>query len=389
MNSDLLLIGFSLLTWGLGEGAFFYFQPIYLQQLGADPVQIGFILGIAGLAMTVAHIPAGYLADRIGRKPLLVAAWCMGILSASLMAFATTLPVFVIGLVSYGLTAFVVSPLNSYTTAARGRFTVGRAITLTSAMYNVGAVAGPLLGGFIGAQFGLRYIYFFAVVVFVISTIVILFIHSQPLEKHDPENPPGKLLSNQRYLGFMVIAFISMFATYLPQPLTPNFLQNQRGISIAQIGQIGAIGGLGNVVFNLTLGQLDARLGYLLGQAASALFTLFIWRGTGFYWYAAGYFLLGGFRVSRVLVTAQVRELIHGAQMGLAYGVTETINSLPIILAPPIAGLIYNKNPEMIYPIAFIAITFSILIGWRFAPRNLPHPVSPALDEFSTPGLPD
>jgi len=29
--------------------------------------------------MMVAHIPAGHLADRIGRKPLLVAAWAAGI----------------------------------------------------------------------------------------------------------------------------------------------------------------------------------------------------------------------------------------------------------------------------------------------------------------------
>ncbi len=389
MTSDLLLIGLSLLTWGLGEGAFFYFQPIYLQQLGADPVQIGFILGVAGIAMTVAHIPAGYLADRIGRRPLLVVAWCMGVLSASLMALATSLPVFVAGLLLYGITAFVVSPLNSYVTAARGKFNVGRAITLTSAMYNTGAVAGPLLGGFIGAQYGLRYIYFFAAGVFVVSTIIILFIHPQPREHHDPENPPVNLLANQRYLGFMVIAFISMFATYLPQPLTPNFLQNQRVISIAQIGQIGAIGSFGNVVLNLTLGQLDARLGFLLGQAAVALFTLFIWRGTGFLWYAAGYFLLGGFRVSRVLVTAQVRGLVHGAQMGLAYGMTETINALPAILAPPIAGLIYNQNPEIIYPIAFVIITMSILISWRFAPRALTPPGPPAIDDFSAPGFPD
>jgi MFS family permease len=386
MTFDLLLTGFSLLAWGLGEGAFFYFQPIYMQQLGADPVQIGFILGIAGVAMTIAHIPAGYLSDRIGRKPLLIVAWGIGILSTLLMAVAATLPVFVMGIVLYGLTAFVISPLNSYITAARGNLTVGRALTLTSAMYNIGAVAGPLLGGYIGTKYGLRYIYFFSAIVFVVSTIIMFFIHSQPRELHDPENPPLNLLSNQRYLGFMVVAFISVFAMYLPQPLTPNFLQNQRGITITQIGQIGAFGSLGNVVLNLVIGQVDARLGFLLGQALTALYTLFIWRGTGMAWYAVGYFLLGGYRVSRAMVTAQVRELIHGAQMGLAYGVTETIGALPIILAPPIAGLIYSQNPEWIYPIAFVAIMISILISWKYAPRA---PVSPHLDDFSAPGLPD
>ena len=186
----------------------------------------------------------------------------------------------------------------------------------------------------------------------------------------------------------MVIAFFSMFATYLPQPLTPNFLQDQRGISISQIGQIGAIGSLGNVVMNLTLGQLNARFAYVIGQAAVAIYTLLIWRGTGFPWYALAYFLLGGFRVSRSMVIAQVRGLIHGAQMGLAYGMTETINALPIILAPPIAGLIYDRVPEMIYPLSFGLIVISLFISWKYAPRTLP-PGDPVLDDTSAPGLPD
>ncbi len=65
MSRDLILLGFSLMTWGIGEGMFFIFQPLYLQQLGASPVTIGVIFGAAGIAMTVAHIPAGHLADRI------------------------------------------------------------------------------------------------------------------------------------------------------------------------------------------------------------------------------------------------------------------------------------------------------------------------------------
>ncbi len=77
MSRDLILLGFSLMTWGVGEGMFFIFQPLYLQQLGANPVTIGAIFGAAGIAMTVAHIPAGHLADRIGRKPLLLASWIL------------------------------------------------------------------------------------------------------------------------------------------------------------------------------------------------------------------------------------------------------------------------------------------------------------------------
>jgi hypothetical protein len=49
MNRSLLWLGASMFLWGLGESMFLLFQPIYLQQLGADPIQIGVILGAVGV----------------------------------------------------------------------------------------------------------------------------------------------------------------------------------------------------------------------------------------------------------------------------------------------------------------------------------------------------
>ena len=92
MKRDLLLIAVAMFAWGLGEGLFIYFQPLYLQELGANPIMIGTILGGFGLAMTVSHIPAGYLADRIGRKPLMVAAFITGSVATWTMALANGLP---------------------------------------------------------------------------------------------------------------------------------------------------------------------------------------------------------------------------------------------------------------------------------------------------------
>jgi len=383
VTADLLLLGISMLAWGFGEGMFYYFQPLYLQQLGADPIQIGYLLGALGIAMTVAHIPAGYLADKIGRRPMLWASWIIGAIAAWVMALSHSLVLFSAGMLLYGLTTCVISPLNSYVTAARGKLSVGRAITLISAMYNTGAVLGPLVGGWIGEGYGLRMAYIAASIVFLVSTIIILFIHAQPTERHDLEHPPLNLLANRRYIGFMSVAFLAMFATYLPQPLTPNFLQNERGLSLGLIGRLGALNSLGNVLLNLTLGNLNTRLGFLLGQAAVGLFTLLMWQGTGLPAYALGYFLLGGYRAARSLIAAQVRTLVHQAQMGLAYGITETINSLPLILTPPIAGLLYASGPVSVYPVGLVLITISILISLRFTPRHL-APGDPAILPLST-----
>ena len=73
---------------------FLIFQPIYLTQLGANPQTIGMILGASGFAMMIAHIPAGYLADKIGRKPVLISAWVSGVLATWIMALSPNLNFF-------------------------------------------------------------------------------------------------------------------------------------------------------------------------------------------------------------------------------------------------------------------------------------------------------
>ncbi len=80
-------------------------------------------------------------------------------------------------------------------------------------------------------------------------------------------------------------------------------------------------------------------------------------------WYIIGYFLLGGYRVARSLVVAQVRDLVALANMGLAFGVAETISGTALILAAPLAGYLYDINPEMIYPLAIIMVAVSMLVS--------------------------
>lgn len=370
MNRSLFWLGAALFTWGMGEGMFLLFQPIYLQQLGADPIQIGYILGAYGAMMTLAHIPAGYLSDRIGRRPMLIASWSIGVVAALIMALANNITVFVAGILLYGFTAFVVSPMDSYVTAARGTRSVARVITFTSMAYNGGAVLGPISGGWIGDHFGLHSVYFLSAGIFMVSTVLIQFIAPQPRDHHDPENPPQQLLTNRRYLGFLSVFFVVAFAAYLPQPLAPNFLQNQRGLSLSLIGQLGSIGSLGNTALNYLLGQLEARSGFVFGQLGVAAFALLLWRGPGFGWFAAGYFLLGGFRVVHNLGVAQVRPFVHESQMGLAYGVAETLWSATALLAPPLAGYLYSIDPALMYPVSMGLIGFGLVISLIFIPRS-------------------
>ena len=366
MSRDLLLLAMALFSWGVGEGMFFNFQPLYLMELGADPLLVGSILGVAGFAMMLAHIPAGYLSDRIGRRPLLWTAWTSGLIAAWIMALARSLPVFVAGLLLYSLTAFVTSPLDSYITAARGKWTVGRALTLVSATFNAGFMIGPVMGGWLADRFSLRIIYFIAAGLFILSTAVVLLLREQPRDAHDPDAPPQGLLANTRYRAFLGLAFVVVFAMYLPQPLSPVFLQGERGLSFGQIGILGSLGGLGNVLLNLLLGQLDARLGFLIGQLCVAFFSLLIVRGTGMPAYGLGYFLLGGYRATRSLINAQVQPLVHASRLGLAYGLVYTVTGIALAVTPPVAGFLYQQDPGSMYPVATALIALALLVSLLF-----------------------
>jgi MFS family permease len=299
----------------------------------------------------------------------MVVAWTFGLIATWVMALARTLPAFIVGMLLYGLTAFVSAPMNSYITAARGKLSPARAMTLMSASFNLGAVLGPISGGWLGGRFGLRTVYLVAACIFIISTGVLLFIHSQPCDHHDPAAPPAKLRTNTRFITLVGIVFVAMFVMYLSQPLTPKFLQNERGLSLESIGVLGSVGSLGNAVLNLILGHLAARTGFILAQVSVAAFCLLIWKGMGVPWYALGYFLLGGYRAARSFIYAQARPLVHPAQMGLAYGVAETFNSLSMTLAPLLAGVLYTQAPVLAYPVSLGLVGLAILITIAFAPR--------------------
>lgn len=374
MSRDLLLVVASLFAWGLGEGMFMYFQPLYLQQWGAQPVVIGAILGGMGIAMAVCQAPAGYLGDRIGRRPVMWASWILGALSAWIMALATSLPGFVVGLLLYGLTSFAMAPMNSYITGARGKWSVARALTTASAAYQIGAVIGPLIGGNLGQRFGLKTVYMISASIFIISVAIVLLTSSQPVHSEAKEAQKGHLIQNRRFMGFLVMMFVTMVATYLPQPLTPNFLQDIRGLPLMAIGELGSIGSLGNAILALGLGRIQPGLAFLVGQVAVGVFSLLLWKGSGMAWYAIGYFFFGGYRVCRLMAMALTRPLVRRSEIGLAYGVLETVNCVSVILAPLLAGYLFSFNPAWMYSfsLALLALSLGFSAWYLFASKHAP-----------------
>jgi MFS family permease len=361
LSRDLLLIGLSVFTWGLGENIFFSFQSLYLEKLGAHPVLIGIMLGVYGFSGLLAHLPAGYFADRFGRRPILIAGWICGLTSTIIMGLAITLPLFVIGFLAYALTTFVIAPLNSYITAARGTWSVARALTIISSAYSLGAIIGPLIGGKVAEDYGYRPLFFIAAIIFLFSNLIVTRIHPQPVEHHLHDSKGIGLFSNLAFLGFLGLIFLSTFAMYLPQPLTPNFLQNEKAISLIQIGRLFSINAIGIVFLNLILGQFEARLGFIVSQVAVLIFSFILLRGSGIPFYVFAFFLLGGYRSARALSIAHVSSLVDRAKIGFAYGLAETCAAMATVLSPLLAGYLYTRSPALMFAWSSIAILGTIL----------------------------
>lgn len=385
---DLAVTGISLFFWGIGEGMFQIFQPVYLEQWGANPVEIGAILGGMGIAMTVVQAPAGYLADRVGSRPVMWSSWILGTAAAAIMALANSLPVFVAGMLTYGLTSFVVAPMNSYITSVRGRLSVERSLTITMALFFFGAFIGSFIGGAVGDAFSLKAIYQISAVIFLLSTLIILTARPAPVEEH-AELHAGRpnLAKNPRFLGLLVLIMVTMFALYLPQPLTPNYLKNFHSLSNQSLGWMSAANSLGNVILMLGLGFLSGPAGFIAGQVLVALFAFFLWRGDQTPLFLLGYFCLGGYRLSRSMVLAYARSFVKPNEVGFAFGLVETGNAISNILAPVAAGLLYQSSPEFMFTASLVAIGLALAANLVFLPKQAPVPTPAASHTTPTGGV--
>ncbi len=279
------------------------------------------------------------------------------------------------GLLLYGLTFCVAPSLSSYVADARGRWSPARALTFTSAGFNAGSLMGPILGGMLADRIGLRRVYLVASAFFLISSVILLFLRKQDLVEKPAGQDLWAPLRNRRYLSFLGLLILMIFSFFLPQSFTPNFLQDQQGLSFSQVGELASLLSLGALVFNLGLGHLDPMHVFVLAEAALAVFTLLILRSKGMVAYGAAYLLLGVSRVAITMSSAVVRPMVHPAQIGLAFGILETVKSLAMSLAALVAGVLYAQDAELMYWTA-LACAILVLILILLYRRYLYTPVS-------------
>ena len=370
LNRDLKLIAAALFLWASGEGLFIFILPNYLQTLGADAVQIGLLYSIASVAMAVSMIPSGLIVDRFGPRVILVSGWITGILTGTIMALSPNLMWFSIGWTLYSFTALVTPAVSTYVTRARGQMTPERALTAVFSMYSAGMILSPAIGGMIGERFGLRVTFAIAVIMFTLSTILIFLIKYQPPHPIEDRISPIELVSNNRYIKFLLLVFGITVVSQFGAALSPKFLADVKMINIGQIGWFGSINALGGFLAGQFLGRRPPRRGVMVALILIFIYGVVLLNSSWVGWFALAYFLRGGYFVMRSLISALVTRVVLPSQYGTAMAVSETVFTGAVAIAPAIAGWMYQDiSPASPFQLMIVLIPIAIFMVWRFAPK--------------------
>ena len=355
------LVFFSLALWGVGEGLWWYLLPIYLGSLGADPVQIGLVLSVGMVLMTVSFIPSGWLTDRFSRRLIMIGGWVMGLISILVLAAAQTWQQAIPGLVLYNLSAFNMPALNSYVTAeVKPGQDVRRVFTTVFSGFTLGMLISPAAGGWLADILGLRALFLLAAVAFAVSAVFILMIQDQPVQRASGSRVSSSLFSSRPFVLLCGLFFLAFLFCHLGIPLAPNFLRDVRGVDLAAIGVLGSVNSLGALVLTIGLGRWPRSRtgGLVLAELSVASYSFLMLTASAFPVVALGFFMRGGVGALRQLGASRLGEMMPPQSMGLGFGIYSTVVNLAFTFSPYIAGQLYAVNP--IFP--FVASLAGLLV---------------------------
>jgi MFS family permease len=301
--------------------------PLYARDLGASYGLIGLVVSAQGLGMLVSNIPSAILIRRLGQKRAMLLGIGVLALSTAALFWAQSVPEAILfrfiggfGLSLYDLArfAYVADTVNV------GRR--GRSIALLGGIFRVGRFSGPMIGGVVGAMFGLRASFLLfggaCVAALIIAAIFLRTVETTPPDASTLKPHGGHLLATLRanYRILTTAGIGLLFASTIRAGrlvIIPLYAADVLGFDVQEIGLIESISaGLEMLLFYPT-GMIMDQLGRKF--AVVPCFTI----------QAVGMFLIpftGGF-VSLLLVT-----ILIGIGNGLGSGAMMTLGA---DLAPP------------------------------------------------------
>lgn len=149
-NRELALLTAGLAIHSLGFSMINPFIPLFAEEgIHLDIAQVGILISIWNVGLTIAQIPSGHLTDRFGARPLLLSHFILSSFSWVLYALSSNFEIGLATMLVFGIVGAMDMPARrsmmiEYATPEAGKATIiGSIDAITGAV----GIAGPLIGG--------------------------------------------------------------------------------------------------------------------------------------------------------------------------------------------------------------------------------------------------
>jgi DHA1 family multidrug resistance protein-like MFS transporter len=374
LAQTLTIIGFSLRT---------PFLPFFVAELGARNLETQVLwagaINAGGAAVMAITAPLwGALADRYGRKLMVLRAMVAGSLTIGLMALATSpWQLFVLRLVEGGFTGTVTASTTlAASTVPRERLGFGLGL-MQMAVFS-GSAVGPLIGGVLADQIGYRATFVLAGSLLLVSALLVAFLVEERFEPPPRRAGHGetggetwRLLLAPALLGIVVSLFALRAASMALQPIVPLLVaQLARGSSAVNslAGLAMGVSGMTSAVASVGLGRLSDRIGQrplLIASGALAAATFLPLGLTTQVWQVIVLQALFGIASGGMLPTANalVARLTPEERRGTVYGFTTTASSLGAFVGP-LVGTALAAALGLHAPFLVIGLALAVTVAW-------------------------
>jgi DHA1 family multidrug resistance protein-like MFS transporter len=374
LAQTLTIIGFSLRT---------PFLPFFVAELGARNLETQVLwagaINAGGAAVMAFTAPLwGALADRYGRKLMVLRAMVAGSLTIGLMALATSpWQLFVLRLVEGGFTGTVTASTTlAASTVPRERLGFGLGL-MQMAVFS-GSAVGPLIGGVLADQIGYRATFVLAGSLLLVSALLVAFLVEERFEPPPRRAGHGetggetwRLLLAPALLGIVVSLFALRAASMALQPIVPLLVaQLARGSSSVNslAGLAMGVSGMTSAVASVGLGRLSDRIGQrplLIASGALAAGTFLPLGLTTQVWQVIVLQALFGIASGGMLPTANalVARLTPEGRRGTIYGFTTTASSLGAFVGP-LVGTALAAALGLHAPFLVIGLALAVTVAW-------------------------
>lgn len=344
--------------------------PEIIKRYGASDVMTGSLLSIPALCSMIAAPIWGKLSDRLGRKRIILIAQFLTLAGYLMQALAPTLIWIFISRIISGSGGGALGAVQSYIADVTKEQDRDLAYSLYGAVFGVAFIVGPVTAGFLIHR-SLAVPFFVAAGIEAITILITIFWLPARMQRRSQTsiaaslraaNVPGvRIVLIRHFLAiFAIVCFLANLALYLHHVLDSPVSQVGWLLSVS-----GVVGGLALVFVVSPLAQRlgdrrVAQIGLLLSFVAYGALVfvndLLAFAALLILW------AIGSAMVEPTL-TALLSVRAKRSERGAIMGVSDSINSVAMILAPAAGSAIVGANARLLGIMPAFAALAAFAIG--------------------------